>query len=100
MSRLKAEIANGLSWVVPDEWKRDLIEDRVSREAHIDMIVNAVRSAMTRWEGLALGLATDNKSVEKLYTYHRPSDLQINLGIGLIASCLCLSAENRFQTSP
>ena len=43
-----ASIANGLPWVVPDEWKRDLIEGRVSREAHIGMIVDAIRSEMSK----------------------------------------------------
>ena len=42
-----ASIANGLPWVVPDAWKRDLIEERVTREAHIEMIVDAIRREMT-----------------------------------------------------
>ncbi len=41
-----ASIANGLPWLVPDDWKRDLNEGRVSREAHIGMIVDAIRSEM------------------------------------------------------
>ncbi len=38
-----ASIASGLPWVVPDEWKRDLIDGRVTREAHIGMIVDSIR---------------------------------------------------------
>ncbi len=39
-----ASIANGFSWVVPDEWKRDLIEGRIDREAHTEMIIDAIRT--------------------------------------------------------
>jgi len=41
-----ASIANGLPWAVPHEWKRDLIEERVSREAHMGMIIEIVRREM------------------------------------------------------
>lgn len=41
-----ASMANGLPWIVPDEWKRDLEEGRLTREAHIDLIVDAIRSEM------------------------------------------------------
>ena len=41
-----ASIANGLPWLVPDEWKCDLLEGRISREARISMIVDAVRREM------------------------------------------------------
>lgn len=43
-----ASIANGLPWVVPDEWKRDLIDGKVSREAHIGMIEAAIRSEVRK----------------------------------------------------
>ncbi len=42
-----ASIANGLSWIVPDAWKRDLLEGRVTREAHIPMVIDSVRSEMS-----------------------------------------------------
>ncbi len=41
-----ASIANGLPWIVPNEWKCALIKGKVSREAHICMIVDALRSEM------------------------------------------------------
>jgi hypothetical protein len=41
-----ASIANGISWVVPDIWKNDLIDGRVSREQHIDMIIDKMRKEM------------------------------------------------------
>jgi hypothetical protein len=41
-----ASIANGLPWLVPDEWKGDLLEGRISREAHISMIVDAIQREM------------------------------------------------------
>ena len=41
-----ASIANGLSWVVPEEWKRDLIGGQVTREEHICIIKNAIREIM------------------------------------------------------
>lgn len=42
-----ASAANGLSWVVPEEWKADLKAGRVTREAHIGMITEALREKMT-----------------------------------------------------
>ncbi len=40
-------IANGLSWIVPDAWRCDLLECRVTREAHIHMVIDSVRSEMS-----------------------------------------------------
>lgn len=43
-----ASIANGLPWVVPKAWKDDLASKRVTRDAHISMIVDAIRDEMSR----------------------------------------------------
>ena len=43
-----ASIANGLSWVVPQGWKEDLLAERVTREAHVGMITEALRHEMAR----------------------------------------------------
>ena len=43
-----ASIANGLSWVVPQAWKDDLVADRVSRDVHVSMITDALREEMAR----------------------------------------------------
>lgn len=43
-----ASIANGLSWVVPEQWKRDLTAGCVTREAHVEMIVATLREEMNR----------------------------------------------------
>lgn len=43
-----ASIANGLSWVVPQDWKDDLVAERVTRETHVTMITEALRQEMTR----------------------------------------------------
>jgi len=43
-----ASIANGLSWLVPDKWKQDLIENRITREAHINMIIKTVRDEIQK----------------------------------------------------
>lgn len=39
-----ASIANGFSWVVPEEWKEDLLHERVTREEHQNMVIEAIRS--------------------------------------------------------
>ena len=49
-----ASIANGLSWVVPQDWKDDLSAGRVTRETHIDMITKTLRHEMTRSSRLAI----------------------------------------------
>jgi hypothetical protein len=38
-----ASIANGLSWVVPQAWKDDLVAGRVSRDVHVSMITDTLR---------------------------------------------------------
>lgn len=38
-----ASIANGLSWVVPQAWKDDLVAGRVSRDVHATMIMDTLR---------------------------------------------------------
>lgn len=43
-----ASIANGLSWVVPQDWKDDLFAERVTRETHVGMIIAALRHEMTQ----------------------------------------------------
>lgn len=43
-----ASIANGLSWVVPQAWKDDLLAERVNRDAHVSMITDALREEMAR----------------------------------------------------
>lgn len=43
-----ASIANGLSWVVPQDWKDDLLAERVTRETHVGMITGALRQEMER----------------------------------------------------
>ncbi len=43
-----ASIANGLSWVVPQAWKNDLIAGRVARDAHVHMITEALREEIAR----------------------------------------------------
>lgn len=43
-----ASIANGLSWVVPQTWKDDLVAGRVSRDVHVDMITDTLREEMAR----------------------------------------------------
>lgn len=43
-----ASIANGLSWIVPTEWKNDLIEGRISREAHKKLIIETIRTEMQK----------------------------------------------------
>lgn len=42
-----ASIANGLPWSVPRDWTADLLASRVTREAHIGMITQALRQEMT-----------------------------------------------------
>ncbi len=54
-----ASIANGLSWVVPEEWKRDLLEERTSREEHQKMIIETIRSKM-------FGITADCRPYRKL----------------------------------
>lgn len=49
-----ASVANGLPWVVPDGWNRDLSSGRVSREEHVVKITNAIRHAMN---GLSVNCA-------------------------------------------
>ena len=41
-----ASIANGLPWVVPSAWKDDLTSGRVARDAHVQMIIDAIRDEM------------------------------------------------------
>jgi hypothetical protein len=43
-----ASIANGLSWVVPQVWKDDLIAERVARDAHVRMITDSLREEIAR----------------------------------------------------
>lgn len=43
-----ASIANGLRWVVPQAWKEDLIAGRVARDAHVQMITEALREEIAR----------------------------------------------------
>lgn len=43
-----ASIANGLPWVVPNAWKEDLASERVTRDAHVRMIIDAIRDEMSR----------------------------------------------------
>lgn len=43
-----ASIANGLSWVVPQDWKDNLLAKRLTRETHVGMITEALRHEMTR----------------------------------------------------
>jgi hypothetical protein len=43
-----ASVANGLSWVVPQDWKDDFIAGQVTRETHVGMITEALRQEMTR----------------------------------------------------
>ena len=43
-----ASIANGLSWVVPQEWKDDLISKRVTRDTHVHMIAETLREEIAR----------------------------------------------------
>lgn len=43
-----ASIANGLSWVVPQVWKDDLISKRVTRDAHVHMIAETLREEIAR----------------------------------------------------
>lgn len=43
-----ASIANGLSWVVPQEWKDDLLAERVAREAHVGMIIEVMGQEMSQ----------------------------------------------------
>lgn len=43
-----ASIANGLTWVVPQEWKDDLIAKRVTRDDHIKKIVETLREEIAR----------------------------------------------------
>lgn len=42
-----ASIANGLTWVVPQAWKDDLIAGRVTRNEHVQMIKETIREEMT-----------------------------------------------------
>ena len=41
-----ASISNGLSWVVPKQWKEDLIAGNISREMHVEMIMTSLREKM------------------------------------------------------
>ena len=41
-----ASIANGLKWEVPQDWKDDLIAERITREAHLRMIAERLRQEM------------------------------------------------------
>jgi hypothetical protein len=41
-----ASIANGLTWVVPEEWKDDLAAGRISRGEHVEVITEALREEM------------------------------------------------------
>ncbi len=41
-----ASISNGLSWVVPKQWKEDLVAENISREVHVEMIVTTLRKEM------------------------------------------------------
>lgn len=41
-----ASISNGLAWIVPKKWKEDLIAGNISREVHVEMIVNTLRKEM------------------------------------------------------
>ena len=43
-----ASVASGLSWVVPQDWKDDLVAERVTREAHVSLITETLREEMTR----------------------------------------------------
>lgn len=43
-----ASIANGLPWVVPQLWKDDLIAERVTRDAHVQMITDTLREEIER----------------------------------------------------
>ena len=43
-----ASIANRFSWVVPNDWKVDLASGRVSREAHVGMIIDTIRDKMSQ----------------------------------------------------
>lgn len=43
-----ASIANGLLWVVPSEWKDDLASGRVARDAHVQMIIDAIRNEISK----------------------------------------------------
>jgi hypothetical protein len=43
-----ASIANGLKWEVPQDWKEDLIAERITREAHVRMITGRLRQEMMR----------------------------------------------------
>ena len=43
-----ASIASGLPWVVPNAWKDDLASERVTRDAHVSMIIDAIRDEMSR----------------------------------------------------
>lgn len=46
--RAGPSIANGLPWVIPEQWKRDLIAGNAERAAHVKMIVKALREEMDR----------------------------------------------------
>lgn len=41
-------MANGLTWIVPHEWKEDLAAGRVSRDTHVEMIASTLRKEMNR----------------------------------------------------
>lgn len=43
-----ASIANGLPWEVPSAWKDDLASGRVAREAHVQMIIDAIRDKISK----------------------------------------------------
>jgi len=43
-----ASIANGLPWVVPQQWKEDVARGRINREPHIEMIANTLREEMDK----------------------------------------------------
>lgn len=43
-----ASIANCLSWVVPQDWKDDLLAGRMTRETHVGKITEALRHEMAQ----------------------------------------------------
>ena len=42
----RASIANGLSWIVPDEWKQNLVQGNITKNEHIEMIKDSLRKEM------------------------------------------------------
>jgi hypothetical protein len=43
-----ASIASGLPWVVPSAWKDDLASGRVARDAHVQMVIDAIRDGISK----------------------------------------------------